>query len=281
MAKVCPCEIRLAQGLSASVNMVRHGENLMKVILLAGGFGTRLAEFTEIVPKPMVKVGGRPILWHIMRTYASFGHKDFYIALGHKAEVIKEYFLNYMALNADFTVDLSNGLITPLQVDEVDWRVTLANTGVNTMTGGRAKRMKNLVGNETCMLTYGDGVSDIDLNALLDFHKSHGKMVTMTAVRPAARFGELALDGNRVISFEEKPQLHNGWINGGYFVIEPAFFDLIAGDTTMLEREPLEQAALLGQLMAYRHEGFWQCMDTKRDHELLESLWVKGAPWTV
>ncbi len=257
------------------------GINSMKVILLAGGFGTRLTEYTEILPKPMIKIGGRPILWHIMRTYASFGHKDFYVALGYKAEIFKEYFLNYRALNSDFTIDLSTGIITPRQVDEVDWRITLVNTGTETMTGGRAKQLQSLVGNETCMLTYGDGVADIDINALLDFHKSHGKMITMTAVRPAARFGELELDENRVVNFEEKPQLHNGWINGGYFIIEPSFFDLISGDTTMLEREPLERAANLGELMAYRHEGFWQCMDTKRDHELLESLWLKGAPWAI
>jgi glucose-1-phosphate cytidylyltransferase len=253
----------------------------MKVILLAGGFGTRLNEYTEVIPKPMVKVGGKPILWHIMQTYANFGHKDFYVALGYKAEVIKEYFLNYRALNSDFMVELSSGKVTPHQVDDVDWRVTLVNTGENSMTGGRAKRMKSFMANETFMLTYGDGVANIDISALLNFHQSHGKMVTMTAVRPAARFGELELEANQVVNFEEKPQMHNGWINGGYFVIEPSFFDLISGDLTLLEREPLEQAANMGELMAYRHEGFWQCMDTKRDHELLESLWLKGAPWAI
>jgi glucose-1-phosphate cytidylyltransferase len=253
----------------------------VNVILLAGGYGTRLNEYTEVIPKPMIKVGGKPILWHIMQTYANFGHKDFYIALGYKAEVIKEYFLNYRALNSDFNVNLSSGKVTPHQVDDVDWSVTLVNTGENSMTGGRAKRMKSFMANETFMLTYGDGVADIDISALLNFHQSHGKMVTMTAVRPAARFGELELQGNQVVSFEEKPQMHNGWINGGYFVIEPSFFDLISGDFTLLEREPLEQAAKMGELMAYRHEGFWQCMDTKRDHELLESLWLKGAPWAI
>jgi glucose-1-phosphate cytidylyltransferase len=253
----------------------------MKVVLLAGGFGTRLTEYTEVVPKPMVKVGGKPILWHIMQTYANFGHKDFYVALGYKAEVIKEYFLNYRALNSDFMVDLSSGKVTPHQVDDVDWKVTLVNTGENSMTGGRAKRMRSFMANETFMLTYGDGVANIDISALLNFHQSHGKMVTMTAVRPAARFGELELEEDQVVSFEEKPQMHNGWINGGYFVIEPSFFDLISGDSTLLEREPLEQAAKLGELMAYRHEDFWQCMDTKRDHELLESLWLKGAPWAI
>lgn len=251
----------------------------MKVILLAGGFGTRLAEYTSVIPKPMVPVGGKPILWHIMQTYARSGHKDFYIALGYKSEVIKEYFLNYRALNADFTVDLASGAVKPHQVDTVDWRVTLVNTGNDSMTGGRVKRMQSFIGGETCMLTYGDGVADIDINALLAFHRSHGKMVTVTAVRPAARFGELELDDSRVVSFKEKPQMHEGWINGGFFVVEPEFFDLIDGDSTLLEREPLERASIAGELMAYRHDGFWHCMDTKRDHELLESLWVKGAPW--
>lgn len=251
----------------------------MKVILLAGGFGTRLSEYTNVIPKPMVPVGGKPILWHIMQTYAQFGHKDFYVALGYKAEVIKDYFLNYRSLNADFTVDLSSGAVSSHQVSSVDWRVTLVNTGDTSMTGGRVKRMKSFIGNETCLLTYGDGLADIDLNALLEFHRGHGKLITVSAVRPPARFGELELDSSRVISFKEKPQLHEGWINGGYFVIEPKFFDLIAGDEIMLEREPLELASQAGELMAYRHSGFWHCMDTKRDHELLESLWLKGAPW--
>jgi glucose-1-phosphate cytidylyltransferase len=251
----------------------------MKVILLAGGFGTRLSEYTDVVPKPMVPIGGRPILWHIMRTYASFGHKDFFVAAGYKAEVIKSYFLNYRSLNADFSVDLASGLVNPHQLDEIDWRVTLVHTGDQSMTGGRVKRMQKYINNETCMLTYGDGVADINLDALLAFHRSHGKLVTVSAVRPAARFGELELKGAQVTSFQEKPQLHEGWINGGYFVVEPAFFDLIEGDATMLEREPLEAAAKMGQLMAYKHEGFWHCMDTKRDHELLEALWEKGAPW--
>jgi len=253
----------------------------MKVILLAGGFGTRLSEYTDVIPKPMVPIGGKPILWHIMQTYAHYDHKDFYVALGYKAEIIKDYFLNYRALNADFTIDLSAGSITSHQVDSVDWRVTLVNTGNNSMTGGRVKRLQSFIGNETCMLTYGDGVSDIDLDSLLAFHRKHGKMVTISAVRPAARFGELEIEGSRVLSFQEKPQLHNGWINGGFFIFEPEFFDLIEGDGTLLEREPLEQAAKSGELMAYHHEGFWHCMDTKRDHDLLESLWIKGAPWRV
>jgi glucose-1-phosphate cytidylyltransferase len=253
----------------------------MKVILLAGGFGTRLSEYTDIVPKPMVQVGGKPILWHIMNTYAHYGHKDFFVALGYKADVIKDYFLNYRALNADFTVDLKRGDVTPHQLDDVDWRVTLVNTGDNSMTGGRVRRMRSYIGNETCLLTYGDGVADIDLDALLAFHRKSGKMVTVSAVRPAARFGELELNGDMVASFQEKPQLHEGWINGGYFVVEPEFFDLIDGDSTMLEREPLERVTNSGQLAAYRHNGFWQCMDTKRDHDLLESLWSQGAPWAL
>ena len=254
----------------------------MKVIILAGGFGTRLSEYTEDIPKPMVTVGGKPILWHIMKTYAKFNHKDFYLALGYKAEMIKEYFLNYRSLNADFSVDLSTGSIEPYQLDDVDWKVTLANTGLKTMTGGRVKRLKSFIGNEPFMLTYGDGVSDIDLDALLKFHKSHGKMVTVSAVHPVARFGELNIEDQKVVTFQEKPRITQGWINGGYFIIEPSFFDLIDNDDTILEREPLERVAELGELMAYHHDGFWQCMDTKRDRESLEELWATGnAPWKV
>jgi len=252
----------------------------VKVILLAGGFGTRLSEYTEMIPKPMVTVGGRPILWHIMRSYAHFGHKDFYLALGYKAEVIKEYFLHYRSLNADFTVDLSTGSVESHQVDDTDWRVTLVYTGLESMTGGRVKRLKPFVGNEPFLLTYGDGVADVDLDALLSFHKSHGKMVTVTAVHPGARFGELEMDDQSVTAFQEKPQTGQGWINGGYFVVEPEFFDLIEGDQTILERDPLEKAASMGELMAYKHSGYWQCMDTKRDRDYLEELWQQGnAPW--
>ena len=206
----------------------------MKVIILAGGFGTRLSEYTESIPKPMVTVGGKPILWHIMNTYAKFEHKDFYVALGYKADVIKEYFLNYRTLNSDFTVDLSNGGIVAHQQDAVDWKVTLVDTGLNSMTGGRVKRMQDFIGDETFLLTYGDGVADIDIDALVKFHKSHGKMVTVSAVHPGARFGELDINNNVVTSFKEKPQVTQGWINGGYFVIEPKFFDLIEGDSTTI-----------------------------------------------
>jgi glucose-1-phosphate cytidylyltransferase len=253
----------------------------MKVIILAGGFGTRLSEYTDVIPKPMVPIGGKPILWHIMNHYAKFHHKEFFLALGYKAEVVKDYFLNYRSLNSDFTIDLSSGNITPHQHDTVDWKVTLVNTGDLSMTGGRVKRMQPFIGHETCMLTYGDGVSNIDLDELLRFHKSHGKMITVSAVRPSARFGELEMEGSLVKSFQEKPQLHQGWINGGFFIFEPSFFDFIEGDATLLEREPLERATKAGQLMAYHHDGFWHCMDTKRDHELLETLWAKGAPWVV
>ena len=248
----------------------------MKVIILAGGFGTRLSEFTESIPKPMVTIGGKPILWHIMNVYAKFGHKDFYIASGYKAEVIKEYFLNYRTLNSNFTVDLSNGDIVVHQQDKVDWKVTLVDTGLNSMTGGRVKRMQNLIGNEPCLLTYGDGIADIDINSLVKFHKDHGKMVTVSAVHPGARFGELEINNNTVTSFQEKPQVMYGWINGGYFVINPDFFNLISGDDTVLEKEPLEMVAKMGELMAFRHNGFWQCMDTKRDRDLLENLWKIG-----
>jgi glucose-1-phosphate cytidylyltransferase len=254
----------------------------MKVIILAGGFGTRLSEYTETIPKPMVTIGKRPVLWHIMRSYAHFGHKDFYLALGYKAEVIKEYFLHYRSLNDDFTIDLSNGVIEPHNTDDTDWRVTLVHTGPESMTGGRVKRMQSFVGNETFMLTYGDGVSDIDLDALLKFHKSHGKMVTVSAVHPGARFGELEMEKQKVIAFQEKPQTGQGWINGGFFIIEPEFFELIEGDGTILEREPLEKAAAAGELMAYQHDGYWQCMDTKRDRDALEELWGNNqAPWRV
>ena len=254
----------------------------MKVIILAGGFGTRLSEHTEVIPKPMVTVGGRPILWHIMKTYAHFGHKDFHLALGYKAEVIKEYFLNYRSLNADFTVNLASGEVEPLEIEDIDWRVTLVDTGSESMTGGRIKRMQSFIGNETFMLTYGDGLADIDIDALLKFHKSHGKMVTVSAVHPGARFGELELQKQQVISFKEKPQVTQGWINGGYFVCEPEFFDFIDGDQTILEHEPLEKVAALGELMAYHHDGYWQCMDTKRDRDNLEELWKSNkAPWKI
>ena len=252
----------------------------MKVILLAGGFGTRLSEYTESLPKPMVTIGGKPILWHIMKYYAHYGHNQFYVALGYKAEMIKEFFLHYRTMNADFTVNLKTGDVIPHQQDEVDWKVTLVDTGLRSMTGGRVKRMKPYISNETCLMTYGDGVSDVDLDQLIAFHQNHGKMVTVTAVHPGARFGELEMREDQVTFFQEKPQTGQGWINGGYFVLEPEFFDLIEEDQTILEREPLERVAQMGELMAFRHNGFWQCMDTKRDRANLEEFWRSGkAPW--
>ena len=229
----------------------------MKVILLAGGFGTRMSEYTGMIPKPMVQIGEKPILWHIMNFYAQYGHKDFFVALGYKSEIIKEYFS---------------------KIPE-KWNINLIDTGQKTMTGGRVKRLQKFIGNETCMLTYGDGLSDINLNSLIDFHKSHRKLITVSAVRPPARFGAIKLSDDRVISFKEKSHLEEGWINGGFFVIEPDFFNFIDGDDTYLEREPLERAVREGELFAYKHNGFWQCMDTKRDKDNLEEIYLRGAPW--
>jgi glucose-1-phosphate cytidylyltransferase len=250
----------------------------VKTIILAGGLGTRLSEYTEAIPKPMVTIGGKPIIWHIMKNYATFGVKDFHLALGYKSEIIKEYFLNYKSINSDSTVDLSSGIITTHNENKLDWKITLTDTGKSSMTGGRVKRLQPFIGNESFLLTYGDGLSNIDIGKLIEFHQSHGKMVTVSAVHPSARFGELDIDGDKVISFEEKPQTSQGWVSGGYFVIEPAFFDFIDGDSSILEREPLERVAELGQLMAYKHYGFWQPMDTKRDRDLLEEMWNSGNP---
>ncbi len=252
----------------------------MKVVILAGGFGTRLAEFTDVVPKPMVPVGGHPILWHLMNIFAAHGHRQFVLALGYKSQVIKEYFQNFYAMNADFTVDLATGGLVYHNSAKVDWKVSLVDTGLSTMTGGRIRRLRDYIGGEPFLMTYGDGLADVDIASLVRFHKSHGKMVTVTSVHPGARFGEMKIDEDTVQSFKEKPQTGQGWINGGFFVMQPEFLDLIEDDTTVLEAEPLERAASMGQLMAFRHEGFWQCMDTKRDRDLLESLWESGtAPW--
>ena len=230
----------------------------MKVILLAGGFGTRLSEYTENIPKPMIEIGGKPMLWHIMSLYARYNYKDFYIALGHKGEVIKKYFSE----------------------KKNKWTINLFDTCQKTMTGGRVRRLKKFIREETCMLTYGDGLADINLESLLEFHKSHGKLVTVSAVRPPARFGAIKLSGQRVTSFKEKSRMQEGWINGGFFVIEPKFFNFIESDDTYLEREPLEKAVKEEQLCAYKHEGFWHCMDTKRDKDNLEEIYAKGgAPW--
>ena len=254
----------------------------MKVVILAGGFGTRLAEMTDVMPKPMVTIGGYPILWHIMNLFSAYGHKEFLLALGYKAEAIKQFFLNYSSLNADFTVDMATGKIEWHSPCQIDWRVSLVETGIQTMTGGRIRRLKDYIDGQPFLLTYGDGVADVNVEKLLDFHRSHGKMVTVTTVHPGARFGELSLEGAQVRSFKEKPQTTQGWINGGFFVMQPEFLDLIVDDSTVLEREPLELAASQGELMAYRHEGFWQCMDTVRDRNYLEELWSSGrAPWKI
>ncbi len=254
----------------------------MKVLILAGGFGTRISEYSTTIPKPMIPIGGKPILWHLMKHYSVFGYNKFYLALGYKAEIIKEYFLNYHYLNSDFTVDLSTGRTNVHNEVDVDWEVTMVNTGIKTMTGGRIKRLKENIGNETFLLTYGDGLSNININKLVDFHKSHGKMITISAVHPGARFGEIDIDGYQVQSFREKPQTKKGWINGGFFVIEPEFFNLIQDDNTVLEKEPLETAAQKGELMAYCHDDFWHCMDTVRDKENLEKLWASDKPpWIV
>lgn len=254
----------------------------MKVGILAGGKGSRLAEETEVRPKPMVEVGGRPILWHIMMSYAHFGFDDFVIALGYKGEIIKRYMVDYCALHSNLSVNLRTGNVTIENGVVPDWNVDLIDTGAETMTGGRIKRLQPYMNNETFMLTWGDGVADIDLRALLDFHRAHGKLATLTAVRPPARYGHLVFDGSRVAEFNEKPQTVEGWINGAFFVLEPEVFDYIEGDETQWEREPLERLAQEGQLMAYRHESFWQCMDTLREKHILNTLWANGgAPWAL
>ncbi|HKH16253.1 MAG TPA: glucose-1-phosphate cytidylyltransferase [Solirubrobacteraceae bacterium] len=253
----------------------------MKVAILAGGLGSRISEETEIKPKPMVEIGGRPILWHIMKHYSHYGYRDFTIALGYKGEHIKRYVLDYASLHSDLTVGLRDGSVTRNGNGSApdDWTVRLVDTGGDTATGGRIKRLAQTLGDETFMLTWGDGVSNVDLDALLAFHRAHGKLATLTAVRPPARFGHLDLDGDRITEFSEKPQIGEGWINGAFFVLEPEVFDYIDGDATQFEREPLERLARDGQLMAYRHDDFWQCMDTIRDKKLLEELWQDGAPW--
>jgi glucose-1-phosphate cytidylyltransferase len=253
----------------------------MKVVILAGGLGTRLSELTHAIAKPMVNIGGKPILMHIMQWYASFGHTDFIIALGYKGETIKEFFLKYKELNSNLKIDLATGVVTALDSTYNNWTVTLIDTGESTMTGGRIKRLKNYIGDDTFMITYGDGLSNVNLSALLDFHKKNKKLITVTAVHPAARFGELELRPDGLVKqFKEKPQMKEGWINGGFFVVEPQFLEYIDNDHEMLEREPLEKAVASEELIAYVHNGYWQCMDTKRDHELLESLWASGdAPW--
>lgn len=254
----------------------------MKAVILAGGKGTRIAEETVTRPKPMVEIGGRPLLWHLMSIYAAQGVNDFVVACGYRGEFIKEYFASFFLHHSDFTINLKDGSRDLLGASAPDWRVSVVDTGLETMTGGRIRRLRSLLQGETFMATYGDGLGAVDLKALLAFHRAHGKIATVTAVRPPARFGNLAIEGDRVREFAEKPQTGEGWINGGFFVFEPALFDYIADDSTSLEQGPLERIAAEGQLMAFRHEGFWQPMDTVRERQLLESLWASGeAPWKL
>ncbi|NNM33263.1 MAG: glucose-1-phosphate cytidylyltransferase [Gemmatimonadetes bacterium] len=255
----------------------------MKAIILAGGFGTRLSEETVIKPKPLVDIGGKPILWHIMNIYACQGVDEFIVALGYKGDVIKEYFLNFYAINNDISVDLATGETTIHQGNQPPWKVHLVDTGLHTMTGGRLGRLRAWLGDdETFMFTYGDGVADVDLKAALEFHKSHGKMATVTTVRAPARFGRISFDGDQVRTFHEKSQAGEGWINGGFFVLEPGVFDYINGDETVWEREPVENLARAGELVGYRHDGFWSCMDTLKEKNLLEDMWNGGkAPWRI
>lgn len=254
----------------------------MKVVLLAGGIGTRLAEETDVRPKPMVEIGGHPIIWHIMNIYAAATFSDFVVALGYKGNLIKEYFLNFYPHNNDLTVHLATGQVTYHHNKAPDWTVTLADTGMHTQTGGRVRRLRPWLDGKTFMMTYGDGVGNVDPKALLAFHKSHGKLATVTAVRPPSRFGSVVLAEHRVVEFTEKPQAEGGWINGGFFVLEPGVLDYISGDSVAWEAEPLHRIAQEGQLMAFRHEGFWQPMDTLREKRLLQDLWESGtAPWKV
>ncbi len=254
----------------------------MKVVILAGGLGTRLAEETETRPKPMVEIGGRPILWHIMKLYAAQGFREFVVALGYKGDVIKRYFLDYHAIGGSLTVDVGSGEVRHIAGDHDDWVVHLVETGHDTMTGGRLLRLQPLLGDRPFMLTYGDGVADVDLAALVRHHEEHRRIATITAVRPPARFGELHLEDGRVRAFTEKPQVGEGWINGGFMVLEPAVFRFLHHDGTFLESETLAQLAAHEQLAAYAHPGFWQCMDTLREKRLLEALWQGGsAPWKV
>lgn len=254
----------------------------MKVAILAGGLGTRLSEETTIKPKPMVEIGGKPILWHIMNIYASYGFKEFVVALGYKGEIIKDYFLNYHYRSRNLTVQLKTGQVDLHNGQGEDWVVHLLDTGIDTNTGGRVRQVAEFVGHEPFMLTYGDGVGNINISALIDFHKRQNKLVTITAVRPPARFGQMVIDDDRVSQFTEKPQIGEGWINGGFFVLEPQITKYIGSDHTAWEFESLEQIAADGQLAAYQHQDFWQCMDTLRDKRLLESLWQDGsAPWKM
>lgn len=253
----------------------------MKTVLLCGGLGTRLSEETQVKPKPMVEVGGKPMLWHVMKTYERYAYSDFILALGYKGEYIKDYFLNYHARQSDLTINLGSGEVSYSNPTAENWTVSMIDTGASSMTGGRLLRLKRyLIDTGTFMLTYGDGVSNVDIDELLAFHKRHGKVATVTAVRPSARFGGMRIGEGNVLNFKEKPQSGEGWINGGFFVFEPAIFEYLEDDSTVLEQMPLERLVQDGQLMAHEHAGYWQCMDTVRDRDVLQELWDKGsAPW--
>ena len=254
----------------------------MKAVILAGGFGTRLSEETTLKPKPMVEIGGKPILWHIMKIFSTYDVNEFVIALGYKSEVIKEYFLNFYAINNDITVDLASGKTTIHEGKQPDWKIHLVDTGLNTMTGGRLKRVRQWLGDEPFFFTYGDGVADIDLHTLLDFHRAHGKLATVTTVRPPARFGNIGFAEERITEFYEKPETGEGWINGGYFVLDPKAIDYIDGDDTVWEQEPIRRLVADEQMMGYRHAGFWSCMDTLKEKNLLEKLWAQpDTPWRI
>lgn len=254
----------------------------MKVVILAGGFGTRLSEETDLKPKPMVEIGGKPILWNIMKIYSYYGFNDFIICLGYKGYMIKEWFADYFLHNSDVTIKIKTNEIIVHATKTEDWIVSLIDTGLNTQTGGRIKRVRDYIGDETFMLTYGDGVSDVNINDLVKFYKSHGKLATITSVQPPGRFGSIEIEGEKIIRFKEKPKGDGSWINGGFFVLEPKVIDCIEGDETYWEREPLENLANCGQLMAYKHQGFWKAMDTLRDKRELELLWnSKKAPWKI
>ena len=254
----------------------------MKVAILAGGLGTRLSEETTIKPKPMVEIGGKPILWHIMKIYAAYGYKEFVIALGYKGDMIKDYFLNYHYRSRSLTVNLQSGKVITHNGEGEDWTVHLLDTGHETSTGGRVKRVAQFIGNEPFMLTYGDGVSNVNLHKLVDFHHQQGKLVTLTAVRPPARFGQMVIENGQVLQFREKLQIGEGWINGGFFVLQPEITRYIQGDNTAWEFESMEHLAAEGQIAAFQHEEFWQCMDTQRDVHLLERLWGEGnAKWKI
>ena len=252
----------------------------MKVVILAGGLGTRISEESHLKPKPMIEIGEEPILWHIMKHYSHYGFNDFIICLGYKSFVVKDYFANYYLHTSDVTFDIGNNTVEYIKNEHEPWKVTLAETGLKTMTGGRILRVKDYIGDETFMLTYGDGVSDVNLDELLKFHRSHGKIGTLTAVSAVQRFGVLGIEGNVVSQFREKKEDDSSTINGGFMVLEPEIFNYLKDDTTVFENEPLETLSAQGQLMAYRHTGFWQCMDTQRDKKNLETLWDSGnAPW--